>query len=205
MIDDFVYPTAESRMITFQIGAICVNWSQIDAHLGMILGKYIKAPSAHLDVATSILDLSRKCELIKALAFIVEDRKSYAKLEKALHFLDNDLRPTRNRYVHDSYSFFTGKNTRKIFRTKVVGIQSFKKELFTRSEQPITQEELTTFNSDLDIFSQYIVGHLMAMILERSKLKEDAIKAFDEVSKEAYGNLAAVIKRYRSPSTPKPD
>lgn len=200
MIDDFAYPTAESRMITFQIGAICVNWSQIDAHLGIILGKYIKAPLDHISVATSIIDLSRKCELIKALAFIVDDQKTYEKLEKALNFLDGSLRPIRNRYVHDSYSFFTGKNTRKAFKTKIINIQSFQKELSTKTEKPVTQEELISFNGDLDIFAQYIVGHLMGLILKRENAEADALVAFDAVVKESYDNLVAVIKRYRSHS-----
>ncbi|TIL35952.1 hypothetical protein [Mesorhizobium sp.] len=203
MIDDFAFPTAESRMITFQIGAICVNWSQIDASLGMILGKYIKVPSEHINVATSVLDLSRKCELIKALAFIAEDRRPYGKLEKALNFLDSELRPIRNRYVHDSYSFFTGKNTRKVFRTKIVSIQSFKKELFTKAEHPVTQEELITFNADLDVFGQFIVGHLMGMLLTRESAKANALEAFDAVLKESFDNLVDVIKRYRSQSKPK--
>lgn len=198
MIDEFAYPTAESRMITFQIGAICVNWSQIDGDLGMILGKYMQAPTAHVDIATSIIDLSRKCELIKAFAFIAECRDTYLRLEKALNFLDNDLRPIRNRYVHDSYSFFTGDHKRSAFKTRVVTVQSFTKELLIRKVEPVSAGELASFNDDLDTCAMYLVGHLVTLMVDQEKAEPAAYASLTKVYNEAYDKLSDTIARYRS-------
>jgi hypothetical protein len=198
MIDDFAYPTAESRMITFQIGAICVNWSQIDGNLGMTLGKYMRVPIRHINIATSIIDLSRKCELIKAFAFIVEHRKTYLQLEKALNFLDNDLRPIRNRYVHDSYSFFTGDHIRSAFKTRIVNVKSFTKELLTRNVEPISAVELSGFNADLDACAMYLTGHLLTLMVDKEKAEPAAYASLTKVRDEAYDKLVDTITRYRS-------
>ena len=198
MIDDFAYPTAESRLITFQIGAVCVNWSQIDATAGAILGNYMHVPSTHIDLATGIIDLSRKCELIKAFAFLAERRETYIKLEKALNFLDNDLRPIRNRYVHDSYSFFTGDHIRKAFKTRVANSQSFTKKLITRSVEPISASELTSFNTDLDICAMYLTGRLITMMVDPKKADPSAHASLVKVCNETYEKLLDTITRYRS-------
>jgi hypothetical protein len=198
MIDEFAYPTAESRMITFQIGAICVNWSQIDGNLGIILGKYMRAPSAHIDIATSIIDLSRKCELIKAFAFIAESRETYLRLEKALNFLDNNLRPIRNRYVHDSYSFFTGNHIRSAFKTRIVNVQSFTKELVVRTVEPVSAAELAAFNADLDVCAMYLTGHLITLMTDQEKAEPSFYASFLNVCDETYKNLSETIARYKS-------
>ncbi|CDZ33282.1 Hypothetical protein NGAL_HAMBI1145_17540 [Neorhizobium galegae bv. officinalis] len=198
MIDEFTYPTAESKLITFQIGAICVSWSQIDSCLGIILGHYMKVEAAHTDVATSIIDLPRKCELIKALAFLAEDRKTYLKLERALNFLDNALRPVRNRYVHDSYSFFTGDHIRTIMKAQVINTKSFTKELVTRQKHPVTASELAAFNKDLDVLAHFLAGQYIRLIVDPSIAEENAMSALHNVLEDACDELSALIKRYSS-------
>lgn len=198
MIDEFQFPTPESKLITFHIGAVCVNWSSIDASLGFILGIYMKVEPAQWDVATSIIDLSRKCELVKALSFIYDERKSHNRLAKALNFLDGTLRPIRNRYVHDSYSFFTGGHIRKIYKTQIINVQSFQKELRTRRVEGITVEEISTFNSDLDACSMVLTAHLLNLMVDREVAKPDAMRAMIAVSEGYYQALEAVMKRHAS-------
>lgn len=158
----------------------------------------MKAPAAHLDIATSVVDLSRKCELIKAFSVTADVRKTYERLEKALNFLDNDLRPVRNRYIHDNYSFFTGNHLRKAFKTRVVKSQAFKRELLTRSEGPITAEEISLFNQDLDSVAMFLVSHLINMMVDAEKVESRAIEALRQVHEEHWNKLLGTIKRYRS-------
>ncbi len=125
-------------------------------------------------------------------------KNSYKRLEAALNFLDNDLRPTRNRYVHDNYSFFTGENIRRIVRTKVVNVQAFQKQLITRTEHPVTASELVLFNEDLERCASYLAYRFIALLSDPDKANPQAIEAIHEVGDDYYSALSEVIAKYKS-------
>lgn len=195
MIDEFAYPTTESRMIALQIGGVCVNWSAIDSTLGFILGKYMKVDE-HIGVATGILDMNRKCELVKALSFIADDKQRHKRLVKVLNFLDGELRPIRNRYVHDNYSFFTGENIRKIFKAKIVKPQAFQMALITQEQVNVSADEIESFNNDLNACAMFLTYHLLGTIIKPEKAEPKAMEAFTAVGEDSYSKILSVMKRY---------
>lgn len=198
MIDDFAYPTTESRLIALQLGALCIEWSQIDHTLGLLLGHYMKFPYSHFDLAVGHIDFSRKCELSGALSFLYDERGVYNKLNRALKFIDNDLRPIRNRYVHDSYSFFTGDNLKRVFKAKVINVQSYTKELITRTESKVSSAEVSQFNKDIHVCGAYLISHLIGRMAVNTGASPEFMDAATKVGEEAYSELSAVIERYRS-------
>ena len=196
MLDDFAYPTIESKLIVLQIGLVCVNWSSIDNLLGLILGHYINAPNGHLDIATSIVDLSRKCELISGLSFLTEDKTRHTNLVRTLNFIDNDLRPRRNRYVHDGYRFFTGDNIRLISKLHIKNVQSRTQKLTTWTAEPVTSEEISAFNADLDTIATFLSSYFLSVIAK--PVSENAEIALGKVCEDAQDGIISLMQRYRS-------
>lgn len=162
-VEEFFYADDKTRKITFYIGVCCIEWSTLDEAIGSILGLYMKVKSGQFHIATGIIDLSRKCELVKALSFIQDLKAVHDRLVKILNFVDNTLRPIRNRYVHDCYDLLGGRATRTVYKAKIVNVQAFKKELVTSQDHKISVPELIEFNNAVVACSQTVMFHGLNM------------------------------------------
>ena len=102
--------------IAAAIGDVCMWWSNIEheihdlvLHLAMCLDPVFEkqGPFDVLHFTLSHMDVRQLIATAKSLATHVYDEHSPAFYERAeiiLNFVDNDLRPERNRYVHDLWA-----------------------------------------------------------------------------------------------------
>jgi hypothetical protein len=98
--------------VTLSIGRCCVQWTNIEFELHELcinLSRFhhdmLGSPEAvHvLTVAFSVMSLSQRIDVAKALAAGCLDPDLYADLERSLDKINGGLREKRNRFVHDSW------------------------------------------------------------------------------------------------------
>lgn len=117
------------------IGHICIGWG----HLERDLNEFIQAltPLDEGDISRSItanMDVRSKIQVIKALAFLRKPSKEwFEKMTILLDYIDNSIRPRRNRYVHDAWYKPGGKFIRSTHQIKFERPQSFQLELHTET------------------------------------------------------------------------
>ncbi|RWG00007.1 hypothetical protein [Mesorhizobium sp.] len=102
MPDEFYFPTEESHKVAYQIGVLCVVWGGVEHLLNALLAHHLDVKDvSYTEIIMGNLDLKRKLAILKPLALINEKPNRYMRLEAALDFIDNTMRPERNKYVHD--------------------------------------------------------------------------------------------------------
>lgn len=87
------------------IGFLCLFWSRIELWLGGILWGLMEPIDEHV-AAITITNMSFSEKISAALALGFQRRPSdewFKTLKKTLDEIDNDLRPQRNRFVHDHW------------------------------------------------------------------------------------------------------
>jgi hypothetical protein len=87
------------------IGAASIAWTTIDSALAHFLAELIPLPdmaSRHIIVAAT--DTRAKIEMARSFARLrLRDDTKFHALDGLLNLIDNDLRPRRNRIIHDNW------------------------------------------------------------------------------------------------------
>lgn len=85
------------------IGHVCIEWSYLEGATDYLIGRLIPINSGQpLDVLTTNIDFRSKLQIVKGLG-ISHSLGWQGDLLKLVDYVDNTLRPARNRYVHDAW------------------------------------------------------------------------------------------------------
>lgn len=91
------------------IGQVCQAWSLIESHVGILLENKVWAalhvqltPNTQkiIQIFSQNMDVRQKIQTAKAIAVGFRP-PLFKRVERLLNQIDNDLRPKRNRYIHD--------------------------------------------------------------------------------------------------------
>jgi hypothetical protein len=87
------------------IGYVCIKWSMLEAECDRLIE--VLAPLEHGNASASILghiDITEKIKIMRALGFLRKTTDAwYDRLDSALKNIDEDVRPKRNRFIHDTW------------------------------------------------------------------------------------------------------
>jgi hypothetical protein len=136
-----------------EIGKVCVAWSYLELDLTLFLHDLCGISNAQVNnVLLGIIDLREKIKALTALGFAMRPNDEwYALLSKSLNYIDSDLRPKRNRLVHDFWVNMPDFTTilRMQFVQKIVNVQSRTKELRLAESTVVTPDAITAIHDDI--------------------------------------------------------
>ena len=125
-----------------QLGFVCMFWAHVEEHCNLLLGALLDSPMTTIIV--NIMGERDKFAAIKACAFHAKPSDDwFLRVENCLNTLDNDLRPARNRAVHDTYWPVENEMFRLQRLAKVANVQSRTKELLLFDKLAVTEADLT--------------------------------------------------------------
>jgi hypothetical protein len=85
------------------LGHICIEWAHLEGTIDALLAALIPLPLDNFSRSiTTNADVRAKIQMVKGLA-LARKIEWYDDLAKIIDLVDNTLRPTRNRYVHDTW------------------------------------------------------------------------------------------------------
>lgn len=130
--------------ITSGLGYICVFWAWLERSIDEMIEVLVPLEKGDISRAvTASADQRGKVELIRAAAFVHKiDDKWFKKLEAVLDEIDRELRPKRNRFVHDVWIRPSGRLERLTKRTKFTRPQAFARTLSTEQRTPVKMSEV---------------------------------------------------------------
>lgn len=146
-----------------EIGMICVFWSTLEMTLDMLYFALLNTDEHTASVLISNSSMRDKVTNIKLLAYKKKPSDVwFSKIKKQIEIIDNDLRPLRNRYVHDYWLASSQKIIQINHTTKLYKPQSrqFSLKYYDAVETPIS--ELLAFQVRL----LAPAGHLRNLISE---------------------------------------
>jgi hypothetical protein len=138
--------------LALALGNVCIAWGRIEQDLNEFIEKL--APLNEGDISRSItanLDIRSKIQTIKALAYLRGHSESWFKeMVLILDYIDNNLRPRRNRFIHAGWYIPKGRLTRRTYQIKFERPQSFQLRLQTQSNISSTVREVKQLGDELD-------------------------------------------------------
>jgi hypothetical protein len=138
------YNDPELNKLALIIGHICIQWSRMEDALDFAIAQFANLDEGTITHAiTSNLDIRNKIQSVKALAFARKPNPEwFRQLTEQLDYIDNTLRPERNKYVHSFWRFPRGKLTRVSRRIRFKKAQAFKElTLATEEHAPTVLHE----------------------------------------------------------------
>lgn len=134
-----------------RIGHICISWAHLETKLDYLLIKLIpvEGGEAAANVIVGNVDFREKLQMVLGLGFLKKPSVEWFNyLRSVLVIIDNELRPERNRHVHDLWTprTDTGEILRRTLKTAIIKPQAFQTELSTQTITKISPEELDAFN-----------------------------------------------------------
>jgi hypothetical protein len=131
------YDDPEVNKLALIIGHICIHWSRIEDTLDFAIGRLAYLEEGNITHAfTSNLDIRNKIQTLKALGFERKTNNEWFKeLSEQLDYIDNVIRPERNKYVHSHWQLPNGKLTRISRRIRFKKTQAFKELTLTTEER----------------------------------------------------------------------
>jgi len=129
------------------IGYVCIDWAWLELAVDAFVAQLMGLPIGSIEhrVSSASTDFRAKLEILKALAH--EKQLSadwFVEVEKVVNAIDNDIRPLRNRVVHDLWhAGKDGSPTRAFSRNKLARPQSHAPlELSTFEICPMTSDQV---------------------------------------------------------------
>jgi hypothetical protein len=134
------------------IGHICIYWGRLENDLNEFIE--CLTPLDEGDVSRSItagMDIRTKVQTIKALSYLRKPSKEwFENMMLYLDYIDNNLRPRRNRIIHDGWYTPSGRLVRDTRHIKFERPQSFQLLLKTQTIVPIKLFEVRQLAAELD-------------------------------------------------------
>jgi hypothetical protein len=139
------------RKHSSQIGRLCVLWSGLEWDLTLLLAALsaVEDPTSK-NVLLGSMDMREKIPAVLALAFKRQrSERWFDSLSTLLNAIWNELRPERNRMVHDFWMIVpTEANPSQIqrvqFKPSVINTQSRTKQLKLAKSKAVTPEEIAS-------------------------------------------------------------
>ncbi len=130
-----------------EIGRLCIYWSELEMYVSLFLNDLMAIEDKTSgNVVFGLLDFRSKLQTLLPMGFARKPTAEwYASLEKLVNHIDNDLRPERNRMIHDMWSGpfdGSGKSLRMQMTARVVNEQSRTKVLKLALTKTVTAEDI---------------------------------------------------------------
>jgi hypothetical protein len=155
--------------ISAAIGKACFWWIEIERlvrHSTLNLARSLSRafdddrPHRILDLAVGTLDMRQKIVVAKAYAHLIpgpHPEDLYDRVEALFNYIDNEVRPERNRYVHDQWGFIDDAAFRLNHSLRIVRPQARKRQLRLHTKREYQQIDLINeFVKNL----QYVIDDL---------------------------------------------
>ena len=128
------------------IGSVSVSWGSLDHETGKLATYLFTAPYTHNShIITGTVGFKDRLELIRALAYQqVTNEKALADLDLLLGFIENDLRPERNRVTHDLW--ISGGNLHVQLKPRFVKKPFAAREMETYHETDVAPDDVATLS-----------------------------------------------------------
>lgn len=134
------------------IGHICMEWGRLEHSLTEFID--LLTPLEAGDVSRSItvgMDVRAKVQTIRALSYLRKPSdKWFENMTLYLDYIDNDLRPRRNRIIHDTWYVPSGRLSRTTRQIKFQRPQAFQLVLKTETIVPVKLAELRKMKKELE-------------------------------------------------------
>lgn len=137
------HPTLEAH--AQEIGRLCIYWSELELYVTLFLIDLLDIEDkTSKNVIAGLLDFRAKLQTLLPMGFARKPSDDwYAGLEKAVNHIDNDLRPERNRMIHDTWTGpEEGSSLRMQLSARVVNAQSRTKVLTLAVTKQVKAEDI---------------------------------------------------------------
>jgi hypothetical protein len=143
--------TGDRDRIASELGYICIHWGWVETALNDIIEFLAPLePGQASQAITGNAEIRSKIQIVRALAFLRQPFKEWFDLMSSiLDWIDSDLRPLRNNYVHSGWFAPKGRRTLRVRKTKFKKPQAFQLVLTTEEDIPIKLRELRRLRNDL--------------------------------------------------------
>jgi hypothetical protein len=159
------------------IGYVCIMWGHLEGFVDMALQELAPLPRDQTSNCITVnADIRSKIEMIKGIAFIRKGSDAwFDEMLILLNRIDNELRPKRNRYIHDLWLGATGNSTEKMTRRTVLSRpQAFQRNLSTFQMSLAGKNEVWDFVKEIVMATfalNLLIGHHIRLTSEGSKPK----------------------------------
>ena len=146
------------------IGYLCVTWSRLEGTVDALLSVLMNLDDINASAAVIYnMDFRDKLKAARALGYLNKPTDDwYAELEKLINEIDNDLRPERNRMVHDICIDSGDEIFRIANHAKVVREQARKLKLSYGHGKPTPLSDVMT----LVVKVLAVCGHILKLLDE---------------------------------------
>lgn len=181
------------------IGAVCVSWSMLESQLNAFLSCLLPPEDKNtFAIFMGTCDFRTKIELTRALAHErLKDRKVFDRLDAFLNTIDMQLRPERNRFVHDMWLTTSPVPEHVNLKPRYIKTPYKPRELKVEFKSTTTVDEVREFAALVAWFGQMFY---MAMACHRADLSGDG-KPWPDIFASPLDLLNQYLDR-RSPTPP---
>lgn len=196
-MSSYRYTVPKLERVTKAIGYVCVYWAWLEdeiADMILDLAPFDKRtiPPKQLEQLRDVIlldsDIRTKIKILRTVAFVRKMNNAwFTKVDKVLQKIDNDLRPKRNRIVHDQWYSPKRGLERRSRQAKLRRPQSFADlELITQERVNVKLREVWNLSKSL-ISVQF---RLAKLSLDYDAFEKEVGKELDKIDVEAHSKQA---------------
>ena len=151
------------------IGHLCVAWSSLESTTDLFLSVVLNIKPHHIRTAViNNINTREKWKMILSVCFLKQFKDGwYASLTHEMNRIDNDLRPERNRMVHDHWDYRETQIVRRQSVAKVYKNQTVleykdveAKPVEEREIWELTVHVMASIAELLDLLDEYVEHNL---------------------------------------------
>jgi hypothetical protein len=163
------------EQVASAIGRSCYWWSSIEIELQGLCASLARFNDRSFDrekvwevlaISLSHMEIRQRVAVAKALAANGLDPDLYGEVESLLNHIDNDLRPERNRYVHDEWMMIDDSIVRRKHGAKVIRPQPRQLSVLKSTDR------IYGYADDVDEFAQRVAKAVTDLLTINSDLDE---------------------------------
>jgi hypothetical protein len=127
------------------IGYVCIHWSDLETHINLILSQVTPLPGdGAARCITNNADVRDKIQMLKAVGFLHKPSDEWFEaLSDVLDRIDNEIRPQRNRFIHDEWVDTGGPEPiRRTHKTALSKPQAYVRNISHYSDTPVGLDDV---------------------------------------------------------------
>jgi len=156
-----------------QVGIVSLLWSKLELYTDVFLVRIMDIEdTATASVVITAMSFRAKLNALRVLGFDKRpDETWFSELQDVINEIDNDLRPDRNRYIHDYWLASSEKVMHVQHKPRLVREQARKLAIQFHSSRETTVGELTVFQVKV----LACTGHFMDLLSRYNRYKPDEL------------------------------
>jgi hypothetical protein len=132
------------------IGYLCFEWARLDRHVHHLIKTLTELDD---DVAASLIptDFREKLATLKHLAFLKKPSIDwFESVSGLIDRIDQEVRPQRNRFVHDYWLSYSDEPTKRHFKTEVTKPQAFQYKFSPYKDATVPLDDIWNLTYRID-------------------------------------------------------